>query len=84
MGCHWGDCLIEHRERAEVRWLDRGSNADAFKVKDPGRVPKEAAAELDDPLSDSSEVSNLGLLEGRNQLSEPVVEGFLLVSRQVV
>lgn len=68
----------------ESRWLGRHSYADAFKVKNPGRIAEKTAAEFDDPLSDSPEVSDLGLLERCNQLSKPVVEGLLLVSRQVV
>lgn len=84
MGRHWGGRLMQPRETFEIRWFDRGSDADAFEVKNPGSVAEETAAELDDPLGDGLEVSNLGLLEGRNQLSKPVVECFLLVSSQVV
>lgn len=84
MGHHWGGCWMQPCETWKSRWVGRGSDADAFEMKNPGRVAKEAAAELDNPLGDSPEVSDLGLLEGCNQLSKPVVECFLLISRQVV
>lgn len=61
-----------------------GSDGDAFEVKDLGGIAEEPATKFDDSLGDRLEVSNLGLLEGRNQLPQSIVKVLLLVPHQVV
>lgn len=64
-------------------WVPVDSDCNAFEVKDFGGIAEETATEFDNALGDSLEVSNLGLLEGRNQLPQSIVKVLLLIPHQV-